>query len=208
MALLARSTGGLARAAALAILVLMPLLDRCLDLAVRAHAGQFREGVPAMPYAVHPVDVCCILRYQGNVTDETLLAAALLHDILEETDVEVEDIVGSFGTQVAELVLEVTREEPTDEQVEGMNKDQIYALRTSMLLDEIRSMSDSAKTIKLADRISNLREAMLTRKPLKLERYIRQSRQMLEVIPRELHPVLWDTLSSLTLRAESQLPSN
>jgi guanosine-3',5'-bis(diphosphate) 3'-pyrophosphohydrolase len=161
-----------------------------------------------MPYVIHPVEVCCILRYQGHVTDETVLAAALLHDTLEETDVDVEDIVKSVGVQVAELVLEVTREEPTEEQIAGMSKDQVYALRTTMLLDEIRSMSDQAKTIKLADRISNLREAMLTRKPPKLRRYIEQSRQMLEVIPREINPMLWDALDSLTHQAESQLSSN
>lgn len=55
-------------------------------------------------------------------------------------------------------------------------------------------MSREARIIKLADRLCNIRQSLLTREGAKLERYIRQTRQILEAIPRETCPTLWDKI--------------
>lgn len=77
-----------------------------------------------------------------------------------------------------------------------MSKAEIWALRSDMLLAEIAQMSPDAQQIKLADRLSNLREGFRTKAGEKLARYIRQSRQILEIIPREVNPGLWDAIEA------------
>lgn len=172
------------------------MLMSALDLAVEAHRGTFRDGESAVPYACHPVEVMLLLRHEAGVLDEAHLAAALLHDTVEDTSVTLELVSERFGSRVAELVGEVTRDEPSDEETAGMSKDEIWELRTGMLMEEIGRMSGEARMIKLADRLSNIRESKRTRSGKKLDRYVRQTRMILEAIPREVCPRLWDLVSA------------
>ncbi|MFI5385618.1 MAG: HD domain-containing protein [Fimbriimonadales bacterium] len=174
--------------------VALPLVHKALKRAVKAHKKQDRDGEAPLPYATHPVDVLNLLRYDAEVTDEEILAAALLHDTLEETDEELEDIEADFGSRVARIVQELTRQEPDRA---GLSPEEIWQIRTQSMLEEIDRMGSEAKLIKLADRASNLRSALLTRTGDGLNRYVRQSQLIIEHIDREVCPVLWDRVRDL-----------
>lgn len=174
--------------------VALPLVHRALKRAVKAHKKQDRDGDAPLPYATHPVDVLNLLRYDAGITDEEILAAALLHDVLEETDITAELIRREFGERVGRIVQELTRDEPDRA---GLSPEEVAQLRTQALLEEIDRMSDESKVIKLADRASNLRSALLTRTGERLESYIRQSHVILQHIDRSVCPILWDRVSDL-----------
>ena len=77
------------------------LLDRAIVFAVRAHAGTERRG-KGFPYIVHPLEAMEIVATM--TPDQELLAAAALHDTIEDTDVTIAQIQTEFGDRVAELV--------------------------------------------------------------------------------------------------------
>jgi guanosine-3',5'-bis(diphosphate) 3'-pyrophosphohydrolase len=173
------------------------LLHAALAFAAECHKEAVRDGRDSLPYLHHPLDVANILRWEAGITNQEVLCAALLHDTIEEGGAQIAEIQEKFGLRVAELVDELTRTEPSPEETAGKTKEEIYQLRTEMMLKEIRIMSQSAGLIKLADRLSNLREAVLVRTPKKLLRYKEQTRLILQEIPREISPQLWDTLAGL-----------
>lgn len=137
------------------------------------------------------------LRYIGGLTDEAVLAAAALHDVVEECGVTLEDVESRFGAEVGALVREVTRQEPAAETAAGLSEAELWDVRSRMLLEEIGAMSPRAQAIKLADRASNLTSALATRTGEKKARYIRQSYLILEIIPRDVNPALWDAVKAL-----------
>ena len=171
------------------------LLSKALQFAVEKHDGSYRDGENALPYSTHPFEVCMLLRYVGQVTDENLLCAAALHDVLEETDVTADAIRAQFGRKVADLVQELTRREPGPDETKGLAKDEIWQLRANMLLEEISDMSPDAQRVKMADRLANLREAKLTKTGEKLRRYERQSKKILEIVPKSANPALWKAIA-------------
>jgi (p)ppGpp synthase/HD superfamily hydrolase len=174
----------------------MPLspLHRALSFALKAHSGADREGESPLPYFTHPMEVLQNLRYVGGVTDPDLLCAAVLHDVVEESPVHLAEIRSQFGDRIADLVVELTRQEPSVAEIQGMDKAQIWNLRSQMLLAEIARMSPDAQQVKLADRLSNLREAKRTKRAEKLKRYISQTRRVLEIIPESVNPGLWQAI--------------
>ena len=113
-----------------------------LDMAVRSHdaSGQTREdGVT--PYWLHPFRVMERLRQAVVPLTTDLGLAALLHDVVEDTDASIEDIAGMFGSEVAEIVDTLTRKD-------WMSFDEY--------LIQLASGSDSSKAVKLADRLDNV----------------------------------------------------
>ncbi len=82
------------------------LLDAALTFAARAHRHQVRKGTD-VPYIVHPVGVMLLLEHAGE-TDPELLAAALLHDTLEDAGVTLDELAQRFGPRVAGIVLGCT----------------------------------------------------------------------------------------------------
>jgi hypothetical protein len=81
-------------------------LDRAIEYAKKAHKGQIRKN-STNQYVVHPLAVMKLL---STVTeDEDLLCAAVLHDVVEDTKISLEDIREEFGQRVAEIVDEVTK---------------------------------------------------------------------------------------------------
>ena len=169
----------------------MSKLGTAIRFAAERHEGQWRDGESPMPYITHPVEVLLNLRHVGKVTDEAVLLAAILHDLLEETTTTLAELAELFGDRTAELVRQVTRDEPTEAEVAGLSKDEIYELRTARFLEEIKQMCPEAQMVKLADRLSNLREAKLTRSEKRLKRYQAQTERILEIIPESVNPALW-----------------
>lgn len=112
----------------------------------RAHDGQHRDD--GSSYATHPDAVAKILLDYGY-TNSRLLAAAYLHDVLEDTDVKREELVSAFGIDVVRIV-----DQLTNVGQEGRSFEEKHA----QLHQHARRMTPEAKLVKLADRLSNLRD--------------------------------------------------
>lgn len=119
-----------------------------IQVAFAAHDGQTRKYT-GEPYICHPIRVYGILRRFG-LTSEVLLAAALLHDVIEDTDLGFDDIAEQVGLDVANLVEEVT-DEYTKEKYPSENR----AWRKRREAFRLASASKQAMLIKLADLIDN-----------------------------------------------------
>lgn len=120
------------------------LLDRAITFAVRAHAGTERRG-KGFPYIVHPLEAMAIV---STITpDQELLAAAVLHDTVEDTDVTIEDIRAEFGDRVASLV-----------NIDSVGDDEgTWHERKQKAIDRIANAPRDAKIVALGDKLSNMR---------------------------------------------------
>lgn len=122
------------------------LIVRAANLAARSHADQRRKGDGDIPYVNHCTAVACLV---AEVTDnEDVLAAALLHDVVEDSDVTVDDLIAQFGPRVAEIVDTVT----DSAAVTALS----LADRKAAQADKMRNASREAKLVKIADQTSNL----------------------------------------------------
>ncbi len=125
------------------------LLDRAIVFAVRAHAGTERRG-KGFPYIVHPLEA---VEIAATMTpDQELLAAAALHDTVEDTDVTLEQIRAEFGDRIASLVAT-----ESDVMVEGTSKADSWHARKQAAIDRLASASRDAKIVALGDKLSNMR---------------------------------------------------
>ena len=125
------------------------LLDRAIVFAVKAHAGTERRG-KGFPYIVHPMEAVEIV--STMTTDQELLAAAALHDTVEDTPVTVEQIRAEFGDRVAELV---SSESDTFEA--GVSEEDSWHSRKQAAIDRLAKASHDAKIVALGDKLSNMR---------------------------------------------------
>ncbi len=125
------------------------LLDRAIVFAVRAHAGTERRG-KGFPYIVHPMEAMEIV---ATITpDQELLAAAALHDTVEDTDVTVEQIREEFGDRIANLVASESDEFP-----EGLSEEESWHMRKQAAIDRLAAAPHDAKIVALGDKLSNMR---------------------------------------------------
>ena len=125
------------------------LLDRAIIFAVQAHAGTERRG-KGFPYIVHPMEAMEIV---ATITpDQELLAAAALHDTVEDTDVTVEEIRAQFGDRIASLVAA-----ESDEMPEGVSEEDSWHARKKAAIDRLAAASHDAKIVALGDKLSNMR---------------------------------------------------
>ena len=125
------------------------LLDRAIIFVVRAHAGTERRG-KGYPYIVHPLEAVEIVATMTS--DQELLAAAALHDTVEDTDVTVERIRTEFGARVASIVAD-----ESDEMPEGLSEEASWHGRKQAAIDRLAGASHEAKMVALGDKLSNMR---------------------------------------------------
>ena len=125
------------------------LLDRAIIFAVRAHAGTERRG-KGYPYIVHPLEAVEIV--STMTADQELLAAAALHDTVEDTGVTVEQLRAEFGDRVAALV-----EEESDKFEEGVSEADSWHTRKRAAIERLSKASREAKMVALGDKLSNMR---------------------------------------------------
>jgi myo-inositol-1(or 4)-monophosphatase len=125
------------------------LLDRAIVFAVRAHAGTERRG-KGFPYIVHPMEAVEIVATMTN--DQELLAAAALHDTVEDTDVTTEQIRAEFGERIASLVAS-----ESDVVIDGSSLEQSWHARKQAAIDRLARASHDAKIVALGDKLSNMR---------------------------------------------------
>ena len=125
------------------------LLDRAIVFAVRAHAGTERRG-KGFPYIVHPMEAVEIVATMTS--DQELLAAAVLHDTVEDTDTTVEQIRTEFGDRIASLVAS-----ESDIVVDGVSEEDSWHARKQAAIDRLARASHDAKVVALGDKLSNMR---------------------------------------------------
>lgn len=125
------------------------LLDRAIVFAVRAHAGTERRG-KGFPYIVHPMEAVEIVATMTK--DQELLAAAVLHDTVEDTDTTVEQIRTEFGDRIASLVAS-----ESDTMPEGVSEEDSWHARKQAAIDRLARASHGAKIVALGDKLSNMR---------------------------------------------------
>ncbi len=125
------------------------LLDRAIVFAVRAHAGTERRG-KGFPYIVHPMEAVEIVATM--TPDQELLAAAALHDTVEDTDVTIEQIRAEFGERVASFVAA-----ESDEPHQSRDSVENWHAREQTAIDRLAHASRDAKIVALGDKLSNMR---------------------------------------------------
>ena len=127
------------------------LIARAADFAARAHVTQRRKGAAQEPYINHLAEVALLLTEATGGEDAVLVAAGWLHDTLEDTETEREEIEALFGPEVAAVVAEVTDDK-------SLKK----AERKRLQIETTPGKSNRAKLLKLADKTSNLRAIALS----------------------------------------------
>lgn len=120
------------------------LFDKAVQFATEAHRGTERRG-KGYPYIIHPMEAAAIVATMTN--DQEMLAAAVLHDTVEDTDVTIEQIRELFGDRVAELVQHETA--PLDDSLTWREK------KTAQLKQLAEAPRDS-KIVALGDKFSNM----------------------------------------------------
>jgi (p)ppGpp synthase/HD superfamily hydrolase len=152
----------------------LPLTRDAIDFAQDRHSRQ-RRAADGAPFLLHPLEVASMLKRSGY--PDHVIAAAVLHDVLEDTDAERADLNARFGPDVADLVALVSDDPNVDD--EEQRKDDVR--------ERVRRAGGSALVVYAADKVSKVRELrMLIAAGLdrdasttKLQRY-RKSLAMLE----------------------------
>lgn len=123
------------------------VIFNALTYASKMHSAQRRKDNRDTPYINHPIDVARMLVTTGGITDANTLAAAILHDTVEDTEATAEDITELFGSDIRDLVLECTDDK-------SLPKEE----RKRLQIVNASHKSQQAKCIKMADKISNIRD--------------------------------------------------
>ena len=166
---------------------------RAARFAAFHHRDQRRKGHLARPYINHCLEVAELLATVGGVTDPVLLAGALLHDTLEDTDATAAELQAAFGDEVLALVLEVT-DDKTLPKLE----------RKRLQVERGPHKSERARLLKLADKISNLRDLVEDSPDWPTERcaeYVRWARAVVAPM-RSASPALAALFDEVAARAE------
>jgi (p)ppGpp synthase/HD superfamily hydrolase len=170
-----------------------PLTRDALTFASTSHEGQMRESAD-VPFVTHPVEVACLL-HEAGYSDE-VVAAGVLHDVLEDTDAQPGDLEQRFGHEVARLVAAVSDDPSIEDDAE----------RKAALRAQVARAGESAAAVFAADKVSKARElrmrsgrARFGRKDrVRIEHYEASLQMLAELIPgHELIDRLHDELDAL-----------
>jgi (p)ppGpp synthase/HD superfamily hydrolase len=165
-----------------------PLIRKALETAQVAHSDQIRNGSGGMPYIEHPLAVAELLAEHGF--DDEVLAAALLHDVVEDSYLTVEDLRQRFGNPPAALVAALS----DDESIES------YRARKDEHRDRVAAAGGDALAIYGADKLTNI--ATLRRA------YADQGEALAAEfkVPLDLKMAIWEADLELLRRDAPRLP--
>jgi GTP pyrophosphokinase len=169
----------------------MTVIRRAFEVAEAAHAGQTRdEGVP---YIVHPLRVAVSLVEELGIYSPSLVCAALLHDVIEDSETTREQIAVMFGEEVAEVVWLLTKFDDTD-------------LRSYLAAIEAAA-GTGAPLVKLCDRLDNMRYLTNSPRLEKKRRYIRATEEHFIPLAARTNQYLLAELRRALARASEHLAS-
>lgn len=120
---------------------------KALEFAAKKHRDQRRKDKEASPYINHPIALANTLCNEAGITDIETLCGALLHDTVEDTETTEQELRDTFGHAISDIVMEVTDDK-------SLPKPE----RKRLQVKHAAHVSDKAKLVKLADKISNLRD--------------------------------------------------
>jgi guanosine-3',5'-bis(diphosphate) 3'-pyrophosphohydrolase len=120
---------------------------QALQFAAQKHRDQRRKDPEASPYINHPIALANILWNEAGVQEPPVICAALLHDTVEDTETTEAELVERFGPGIAAIVMEVTDDTELPK-----------AERKRLQVEHAPRLSREAKLVKLADKISNVRD--------------------------------------------------
>ena len=124
-------------------------LDKAILFAVKAHANSERRG-KGFPYIIHPMEA---MEIAATLTsDQELLAAAALHDVVEDTNVAIEDIRKEFGERVAALV-----DAESEAKITDVPEEESWHTRKRQAIERLGHASHDAKIVAIGDKLSNMR---------------------------------------------------
>ena len=125
------------------------VLDRAIIFATKAHEGQYRKETK-FPYILHPLEAAAIV---GTITDDIeVIAGAVLHDVVEDTDTTVEEVEELFGERVAKLVAA-----ESENKRENLSAESTWKIRKQETLEHLLIAPFDVKVITLGDKLSNIR---------------------------------------------------
>jgi guanosine-3',5'-bis(diphosphate) 3'-pyrophosphohydrolase len=170
-----------------------PLLE-AVAFTARAHDGQLRKDGET-PYASHAFRVCLIARHVFGVDDPSVLAAAVLHDTLEDTPTDYDDLAERFGAEVAAWVAALSK----DMRLPEPEREEAYETTLARAPWQV-------KVCKLADVFDNLTDARQT-PPEQRARTFRRARRYLQALrrkmPRQVKPA-WAAVARLLDELEAR----
>jgi guanosine-3',5'-bis(diphosphate) 3'-pyrophosphohydrolase len=130
------------------------LILKVLEFAAERHRTQLRKGLGRTPYINHPIQVASLLANDAGESDRVLLAAAILHDVVEDTVSSVQEraelealISERFGNEILSLIIEVTDDKTLEKKQ-----------RKRLQVERALGISTRAKKLKIADKIMNVRD--------------------------------------------------
>jgi RelA/SpoT family (p)ppGpp synthetase len=177
------------------------LIERAYTIAKGAHAGKKRKS--GEPYIQHPLSVALLLSEIGMDTDT--IAAGLLHDVVEDTDIGLKNLKQTFGSQIANLVDGVTKLDQIEQEQSDRFKDS-EALRDAQESESLRKMflamaqDIRVVVIKLADRLHNMR-TLDALKPERRKSFARETMDIFAPLANRLGVWQWKwELEDLSLR--------
>ncbi len=128
----------------------LTLLDHAIIFATKAHSGTTRKGTN-VPYIVHPIEAAAIV--SAMTDDEEVIAAAVLHDVLEDTEATREDLLARFGRRITNLV-----ENESEDKRKTLPAALTWKTRKQETITFLQTRADrEAKMLALADKLANLR---------------------------------------------------
>lgn len=128
----------------------MDVLERAIVFATEAHAGKLRKG-SGLPYILHPMEVSVIISTMSR--NKELIAAGVLHDVVEDAKVALDEIRRLFGNNVARLV-----QANTENKRRELPPEQTWRLRKEETVEYLRTRADlDEKILIFSDKLSNLR---------------------------------------------------
>ena len=152
------------------MVIYMNKIEKAKEFATKAHKGQYRTG--GEEYIVHPIRVAeNVKKFKQSSELDMLIAAAYLHDTIEDTNATYYDIVKEFGPGIASIVLELT----TDEDMKNELGKKRY------LQIKLKNMSSWALVVKLCDRLDNVTDLKKCSKEF-IKKYVDETNEIIDYL--------------------------
>jgi len=177
----------------------MSLIKDAIDIAIVAHNGQYRK-YSKLPYITHPISVA--LRANRCFLGPEEIAAAYLHDVLEDSPSYWKDVIALGDTDVIRIVKELTKPSKNEE-----HSDKPRKIRHQIDMEHYSRMSFAAQRLKMLDRINNLEDVFVYYDFITkdwVEEYIDESRDIYSSL-RSVNAVIASELYSSILKLETKL---
>jgi len=130
----------------------MNKIEEAIDFALKAHAGTYRKGT-RIPYILHPLESASICALMTD--DEDIIAAAVLHDVIEDTAFSAADLKASFGERITALVGSNSENKRPEQPAE-----ETWKIRKQETLNHLAHAPRDEKIVAFADKLSNLRASV------------------------------------------------